>query len=104
MKTLIASAFVAIATVAFAPTAHADEADYINHLDELGVPIVDSVLPLGYSICSDISANGTYGVERQAQMSINAGVDAYTAAAIISAAVWDLCPSNTPALTAWMNS
>lgn len=97
----LVGAIMAIGT-AYAADAHADEASYINKLDSHGVEIHDSTLALGLGICSDVAFNGVAGIENQVQMAIANEVPSYTAAAIIVTAVEELCPSNTPALDAWL--
>lgn len=97
----LAGAMMAVG-VAYASDAHADEASYISTLDSYGVEIHDSTLGLGLGICSDVAFNGTAGIDNQVQMAIDNDVPSYTAAAIIVTAVEELCPSNEPALNAWL--
>jgi hypothetical protein len=82
--------------------AHADESSYINGIYEHNVPVTSTVLALGHGICDTISHNGVAGVEAEARTATAEGVSAHDSAVIIVEAVYELCPSNKPALYAWL--
>jgi hypothetical protein len=96
----LAGLFVALATV-LSPLVHADESDYITDVSLNGTPVGPATLPLGHAICYDISAHGVAGVEHESQLAISSGVSSHDFATIVVQAVYDMCPSNIPALNAW---
>jgi hypothetical protein len=100
---VIGASLVALA-LANAQDAHADEASYLNGVGDYGVEVNAGTLPLGHQVCSDISDNGVDGVDTEAKKAVVAGVSPHNAAVIIVLAVSELCPSNEPALKAWMSS
>lgn len=103
---IVAGATVFVLWLAFVlePAAHADEASYINGVYDHGVEINAGTLPLGHQICADVSMNGVAGLETESGYAVTMGVPAHTAAVIIVLAVAELCPSNEPALQAWLSS
>lgn len=101
IATACAAAFVALA-LWLTPLVHADEGSYINDLALLDVPVNPATLPLGHQICADISAHGVVGVDRQVRLAIESGIPTHEGMSIMMVAVQELCPSNTPALNAWM--
>jgi hypothetical protein len=99
----IAGAATAVA-MSFAQTAKADEASFINDVAAHGVYTAPITLAVGHQVCSDASANGTAGINTEAAAALSSGVTAHDAAVIIVEAVYDLCPSNMPALDAWLST
>lgn len=92
----------ALVAILLAPLGKADESTYINDLALLDVPITPVTLSLGHGVCSDISHHGVAGVDNEVTLGLSSGVSHSDIAAIIVLAVQELCPSNTPALDAWM--
>lgn len=90
------------AAILLAPLVHADESSYINDLALVDVPITAATLPLGHQICADISTHGVTGVDHEVRNAIASGISDHDGAGIIVLAVQELCPSNTPALNAWI--
>lgn len=101
---IVAAATVFALWVAFVlePAAHADEASFVNGVYDHSVPITPYTLTLGHQICADVSANGVAGLETESNYAAIAGVSAHDAAVLIVLAVDELCPSNEPALNAWL--
>lgn len=95
---------LAIGAAALAPQAHADENTFLNDLSSRGIPTNTAVLAVGHEICSDVSAYGTQGFDMTAEAAHEANVPSYDFAVITVSAVYDLCPSNMPALHAWLHN
>lgn len=106
LKALALAVFIGVAfavvVLMLSPLVHADEGTYINDLALVDVPITPVTLSLGHGVCSDISHNGIAGVDNEVTLGLSSGVSHGDIAAIIVLAVQELCPSNTPALDAWM--
>jgi hypothetical protein len=101
---VVAAAAGALAAIALsmAQDAHADESSYINSVASYGVEPSQAVLTLGHQICGDISYYGVAGIQADVNNAVAAGVSAHTTSVIIVVAVSELCPSNEPALNAWL--
>lgn len=97
----VAGGLAAVA-LSVAQDARADEASYLNGVARYGVSVDQTVLTLGHEVCGDISANGVAGVQAEVNSAVAAGVSAHSASVIIVMAVSELCPSNEPALNAWL--
>lgn len=89
--------------LSMAQDARADESSYINGVAHYGVTVTPVTLTLGHQICSDISTYGVAGVQADSDAAMAAGVQAHTAAVLVVLAVSELCPSNEPALDAWLH-
>lgn len=103
MAIVIATGLAALA-LANAQDAHADEASFINGVYAHGVEVNSGTLPVGHQICADVSQNGVAGLETESNYAVTAGVPPHTAAVLIVLAVSELCPSNQPALNAWLST
>lgn len=95
---------LAIGAAALAPQAHADESSFLTDVGNAGLPVDATTLAIGHQICYDISANGVAGVDNEARMAHNAGVTADDFATLVVESVYELCPSNLPAMRAWEHS
>lgn len=99
---LLGVGLLAATAIANAVPAHADEADYITWIADHGTAVNEHVLPIGYQICADTASHGTAGLDHQAELAAIAGVPSHDAAVFIVGAIVELCPSNLPALNAWL--
>lgn len=97
----VAGGLTAIA-LSMAQDARADESSYINGVTGYGIPVDQTVLTLGHEICGTISHYGVAGVQMEVNTAVAANVSAHDASVIIVMAVSELCPSNEPALNAWL--
>lgn len=95
---------MAIGQAVWPDIAHADESSYITGVSSRGVEIDRYTLPIGYHICADISDNGTAGIDNESRYAATAGVSTHDASVIVVEAVYQLCPSNLPALKAYLSS
>jgi hypothetical protein len=108
MKTLavlggiILGVVIAAALILFAPFATADESSYIAFVNSKGLPVGPVMLAVGHQVCTDASANGVAGLDNEALLGLNANLTPREIAVVIVGAVHELCPSNLPALQAWM--
>lgn len=98
---LIIGAALAALALANAQDAHADEGSFIDNLGNDGVTITTSTLPLGHAICAQVSAEGVDGVQKVMVNFAEAGESVGDASYFLVEAVWELCPSNLPAMRAW---
>ncbi|WP_410506165.1 DUF732 domain-containing protein [Mycolicibacterium mucogenicum] len=92
-----------LAAVALAPTAHADQYDYVNMLDNKGVYYgsISDVIDVGKLTCSRLRAGSpqTAGAPASA-----AGYSSYEVGIIILAATNNMCPDQLPTLQAYINA
>ena len=95
--------FAGVATV-LAPLVHADEGTYVESVAQHGTLVTQYTLPLGHSICARISADGPAGVDEVAQAAHSVDITAHDFGVLVESAVYELCPSNVPALKAWLDT
>jgi Protein of unknown function (DUF732) len=101
-KPSIAFASVAIASLAFAAPAHADETAYLNHLHNAGITNDKgdaALVQVGWNMCAQL-ANGVSRQELRAQVLFDSdtlegsnGINPDEADDIVNYAMADLCPS-----------
>jgi hypothetical protein len=108
MKKLLALALmtgagaIGAAAILYAPTAHADESTFLNSVAAHGVPVNQALLGVGHEVCTSASTNGTAGLDTEGNAALEAGLTPHDSAVIIVEAIHELCPSNLPALHAWL--
>ncbi|MEB4208735.1 DUF732 domain-containing protein [Mycobacterium sp. 94-17] len=102
IATTTLAAGAAVAGIAFAAPAHADETAYLNDLHNAGISDASgdaALLQVGWDMCRQLS-NGTSLPQLRAQVLYNSdtgqgsnGVDPAQANDIVNYAMADLCPS-----------
>lgn len=97
------SLFLLIAAAITAPTAHADQYDYVNALDDKGIYYgsISTVIDVGKLTCSRLRAGSpeTAGAPASA-----AGYSGYEIGVIVVAATSHMCPDQWPTLEAWLDA
>lgn len=99
---LVAYTVVVCVAILVSGRAHADEATYIDALASDGILVDSAALKLGHTVCAVISMDGVDGVEKSTQAGESAGIAPYAIGIIVADAVNELCPSNIPAVKAYM--
>jgi hypothetical protein len=92
---------IVAALLAGSPSAHADEASYIDLVAAQGTNVNSATLPLGHQICDSAASKGVDGITAEAVAAYYAGVSSHDAAVLLTSAISELCPSQTPTLRAW---
>jgi len=82
--------------------AHADEGTFINGLDRYGVEVTTASLELGHAICYRIGADGVAGFDVINEAAQHAGLSTHDTSVIVVQAIYELCPSNRPALNSYL--
>jgi ApbE superfamily uncharacterized protein (UPF0280 family) len=98
----IAAVAGTVAALALAPSAHADESDFLNDVGAHGVVVAPITLTVGHQVCSTVGLYGPSGFDIESAGAARSGVSVDDAAAIMVYAIHDLCPSNIPALNTWL--
>ncbi len=94
-------AFAGLA-ILVAPLVRADEGTFVNELDAHDVSVTSASIPLGHTVCAKISLNGYDGVTESVTTMLQAGMSSHDTAAFVVFAGSEICPSNIPAIVAWM--
>lgn len=92
----------AVAAIIVAPYVHADEGTFVNELDAHDVTVTSSSIPLAHNICATISRDGYDGVTEAVANMLAGGMSSHDTAAFVVFAGSEICPSNIPAIVAWM--
>lgn len=99
MKALIATGLIGLSTLA--PTAHADEQDFVTHLSMIGVSThsgsTSTLTTVGWGVCGEL-ASGVTPANASAEIFYNSnlspgGISREQADQIVALALVDLCPS-----------
>jgi hypothetical protein len=100
-KHLIGGIVMVMAATLLAPTARADQWDYVSQLDNHGVSYASilNVIETGKSACHHLR-NGV-GVDNVIGGVETLGYGGYEASVIVSAAVHEMCPDRLAAYDAW---
>lgn len=97
-----ATAIMIAAAIGAAPTAHADQFDFVGDLDDRGIyyDSISDMIDIGKLTCSRLRAGSPQTAAAPASA---AGYSASEVAIIVVAATNHMCPDQMPTLQAWLN-